>query len=104
MSFVVNAVWRARAGSEQIVADAVAHLVEESRREPGNLLYQPYHSPEEPGVFRFFEIYRDEEAFQAHGASEHFQRWGFGVAIPELEERTREFYTTLDVETGPSAG
>ncbi|NLA66053.1 MAG: antibiotic biosynthesis monooxygenase [Leucobacter sp.] len=96
MAFVVNAVWRAKPGSEAIVADAIANLVEASRAEPGNRYYQPYQSADEPGVFRFFEVYDDEDAFKAHGESEHFQKWGFGVAIPELEDRVREFFVTLD--------
>ncbi len=29
----------------------------------------------------FFEIYEDEEAYKAHGASEHFAKYGFGQAI-----------------------
>lgn len=96
MAFVVNAIWRAKAGKEAIVAEALANLVGPSREEPGNQFYQPYQSPDEPGVFRVFEIYDDEAAFKAHGESEHFQKWGFGVAIPELEDRQREFYVTLD--------
>lgn len=98
MPYAVNAVWRVKPGSEAIVAEALSHLVVASRQEPGNLFYQPYQSPEEPSVFRVFEIYQDEDAFRAHGESEHFQHWGFGVAIPELEAREREFYVTLDWE------
>lgn len=99
MAYVVNAVWRAKPGSEAVVADAVARLVEPSRQEPGNLIYQPYRAAGETGVFRFFEVYEDEAAFVAHGASAHFQQWGFGVAIPELKDRTREFYAADDVDS-----
>lgn len=95
MPFVVNAIWRAEPGKEEVVADALRELVEPSRAEPGNLLYQPYRSPDEPSVFRIFEMYADEAAFTAHAESDHFQRWGFGVAIPALAERTREFYETF---------
>lgn len=98
MAYVVNAIWRAKPGREEVVAGAIALLVEASRQEPGNLIYQPYRDPAEPTVFRFFEVYVDEDAFAAHGSSEHFQRWGFGVAIPELVDRTREFYVADDVD------
>lgn len=94
MAFVVNAVWRAKQGSESIVAEALEHLIEPSRAEPGNLYYQPYTSADEPGTFRIFEVYVDEAAFTAHGESEHFARWGHGQAIPELEDRGREFFQT----------
>lgn len=99
MAYVVNAVWKAKPGSERVVADAIAQLLQPSRQEPGNLIYQPFRAADEPGVFRFFEVYEDEAAFAAHGASAHFQHWGFGVAIPELEERTREFYDADDVDS-----
>lgn len=95
MAYVVNALWRAKPGRERVVAEAVANLIEPSRAEPGNLIYQPYSTPEEPGVFRIFEVYRDEEAFRAHGDSEHFARWGHGQAIPELIERSRTFHQTF---------
>lgn len=96
MAFVVQAVWRAKSGSEELVADALTQLTEPSRNEPGNRYYQPYYSKDLPGVFHIFEVYDDEAAFQAHGKSPHFQHWGHGVAIPLLDERIREFYSTLD--------
>ena len=40
--------------------------------------------------------YDDEDAYKAHGESEHFQTYGFGEAIPLLENRERVFYETLD--------
>ena len=43
-----------------------------------------------------FEIYDDEAAYKAHGESEHFQRLGFGLAVPLLENRERAFYQTID--------
>ena len=66
-----------------------------SRAEPGNRFYQAYQDPAEPGVFRLFEIYDDEEAYAAHGASDHFKEFGWGQAIPVLAKRERAFYTTI---------
>lgn len=95
MAFVVNAVWKAKPGEEKVVAEALTELIELSRAEPGNLLYQAYRSPDEPLVFRIFEVYETEEAFAAHGESDHFERLARGVAIPVLTERTREFFETF---------
>jgi quinol monooxygenase YgiN len=36
----------------------------------------------------------DEDAYKAHGESEHFKELRFGTATPLLE--SREFYVTLD--------
>jgi quinol monooxygenase YgiN len=48
-------------------------------------------------VFMIYEQYADEEAFKAHGASEHFQSIAVGELFPLMEgERERVFYETLD--------
>jgi len=46
-------------------------------------------------VFHLFEIYADEDAYAAHGASEHFAEFGHGQAIPVLAKRERAFYETI---------
>jgi quinol monooxygenase YgiN len=95
MAFVVVAKWTAKPGEEEAVAAAVQRLIEPSRAEPGNLLYQPHRDPANPRVFYFYEQYADEDGYKAHGESAHFQEIGFGDAIPRLEERHREFYETI---------
>lgn len=97
MPFVCSATWTAKEGQGDLVREALANLSPASRQEPGNLYYQAYQDPQEPLVFRIFEVYEDEAAFKAHGASEHFEKWALGQAIPALEARVRDFYTTLDV-------
>jgi quinol monooxygenase YgiN len=96
MAYVVRANWRAKEGSEAVVVDAIRKLTPISRQEPGNRFYQAYQDPSEPLVFRLFEIYDDEPSYQAHVASDHFKEFGFGQAIPELEDRERFFYETID--------
>jgi len=97
MGYVVRATWTAQPGSEHIVHQALAELAPPSRQEPGCRFYTAYQDPKEPLVFHLFEIYDDEAAYQAHGASEHFQRLAFGTAIPVLAGRERAFFETLDV-------
>ncbi len=95
MAYVVTAVWTAQPGQEDVVRDAIEKLTPISREEPGNRFYQAYQDPEEPTVFRLFEIYDDEDAYRAHGESAHFQEIGFGQAIPVLAGRERAFYETI---------
>jgi quinol monooxygenase YgiN len=80
-----------------VVFDALRRLAPPSREEPGCSFYQVYRDPAEPRVFHLFEIYDDEDAVAAHGASAHFQEWAVGQAIPALEKREREFFETVDV-------
>jgi quinol monooxygenase YgiN len=97
MGYVVNAVWTAEAGSEEVVLEAIRELAPASRAEPGNRLYQAYQDPGEPRVFRLFEVYEDEAAYHAHAESEHFRRLAVEHAIPRLESRERTFFRTIDV-------
>jgi quinol monooxygenase YgiN len=96
MAYVVSAVWTAKPGQEDLVRDAIRQLVPLSRAEPGCRFYQPHTDPAQPRVFRLFELYDDEAAYQAHASSEHFQRLALGQAIPELETRERAFYETFE--------
>jgi quinol monooxygenase YgiN len=95
MAYVVAATWTAEPGKEDVVLDAIQQLTPKSRAEEGNLLYQAYQDPAEPSVFHLFEIYVDEDAYAAHGASDHFAEFGHGQAIPVLAERERAFYVTI---------
>jgi quinol monooxygenase YgiN len=94
MAFVVLAKWIAAPGEEEAVAAAIDALIEPSRAEPGNLMYQPHRDPSDSRVFLLYEQYVDEAAYQAHGASEHFAQHGHGNAIPRLAARERSFYET----------
>lgn len=97
MGYVVTARWVAKEGEEDAVRAAIEQLIPASRAEPGCRFYQPNRDPENSRVFFFYEIYDDEAAYKAHGESEHFQRLGFGDAVPRLEGRERVFYETIDV-------
>ena len=96
MAYVVTAKWTAREGEEERVLESIKSLIAPSRAEPGCLYYQACRDPENPRVFFLFELYEDEAAYKSHGESEHFQRHGFGEAIPLLENRERWFYLTID--------
>jgi quinol monooxygenase YgiN len=95
MAYVVSATWTAQPGQEGAVLDAIEKLTPLSREEPGNRFYQAYQDPAEPGTFRLFEIYDDEDAYAAHGASDHFQQYALGQAIPLLAARERAFFQTI---------
>jgi quinol monooxygenase YgiN len=91
MTYVVCAKWTAQPGHEAEVRACIEALVEPSRAEPGTLTYVPHEDPDDPRVFFLYEEYADEAAYQAHGASPHFQELAVGRAIPLLESRERMF-------------
>ena len=98
MGYVVRATWTVQPGHEDEVLANVKALTPLSRNEPGCQFYQAYRDPEESSVIHLFEIYDDEAAYLAHGASAHFQDLGFEKSIPLLANRERGFFHTIDVD------
>jgi quinol monooxygenase YgiN len=95
MATVVNAVWTAIDGHEGTVAESLRSLAEATRNEPGNLVYEVYVDDAEPRVFRIFEQYVDDAAFQAHVDSPHFTEYGTLGGIRHLEGRERRTFRSL---------
>lgn len=97
MAFVCSATWTARPGQEGVVRDALTALGPASREEPGCQTYIVHQDPEQPSVFKIFEVYDDEDAFRKHGTYPHFEEHALGKAIPVLADRERVFTTVLDI-------
>jgi quinol monooxygenase YgiN len=57
-------------------------LVEATRNEPGCISYELFQSASDPSSFIFYEEYKDDSAFNAHGNSDHFKT--FAAGVPEL--------------------
>ena len=87
MTYVVIARWTAKPGNEEAVAASLEQLAPLSRRESGCMKYLVNRSLDEPKVFLLYEEYIDEDAYEAHAASEHFARHALGEGIPLLESR-----------------
>jgi quinol monooxygenase YgiN len=96
MAFVVAAIWKAKAGEEKRIREVIGIMTPLSRQEPGNLFYQAQVSTQDPTKFFLYEQYTDAAAYDAHKATEHFQRYVFGYAVDYLEAREVSTYETLD--------
>jgi len=83
----VFAKWQVKDGHLDAVLNLFADLVEQTRKEGGNLFYTVHQSNTEPHTFMLYEAYKDEAAVAAHRASEHFQAIALGQIIPVLENR-----------------
>jgi quinol monooxygenase YgiN len=97
MAYVVTAIWTAKEGQEDTIADVIEKMTPPSRQEPGCLFYQAHRSPDNPRVFFLYEQYVDPSGYEAHQATPHFKEHVQGVAIPNLESRERAFYETMDI-------
>ena len=87
----VIATLRVQSGKGEAFEAVFAELASQVRaNEDGNLAYQLCRSRDEADTYRVLEIYRDDEALEAHRASEHFRSAGpaLGALLdgrPEIE-------------------
>jgi len=59
----------------------IAEIVPNAQKEEGCISYNVYeNSIQQTPEFVFWEEYKDEEALQAHNASEHFKKFFAGAA------------------------
>ena len=97
MAYVVSALWRAKEGCEERVAEIVGELAGPSRAEPGCLFYQPHRAPEDPRLFYLYEQYADEAGYRRTWTPSTSRAWSRRRRSRELlEARERAFYVTLD--------
>jgi quinol monooxygenase YgiN len=79
------AVLTARPGKTDALRDLLGELIGPSRAEPGNLRYDLWVDPAQPGRFVLDELYADLAAVEAHHATRHFQI--YLARIADLAER-----------------
>ncbi|HLW54742.1 MAG TPA: putative quinol monooxygenase [Candidatus Angelobacter sp.] len=85
-----------KAGAEARCKDYLHALQENSRREPGCLMYLTHQSTENPRKFLIYEQYKDQAAMDAHRESAHFKQYVRGGLDTIVESRTRDFFQVLE--------
>lgn len=64
---------RAKPGMEDVVLQSLLAMVEATRREAGCLNYDLHVSPDDPGLFLFYENWESKAHLDAHAQSAHIQ-------------------------------
>jgi quinol monooxygenase YgiN len=96
MAYVLIVRMRAQEGNEERAVEVMSELADASRAEPGCEAYEPCRSVEDPRSFAIYERYLDQDAFEEHGQTEHFQRLAVGQLFPLMESpRERVFYESI---------
>jgi quinol monooxygenase YgiN len=75
----------AKEGKGDELVTAFEPLIDQVRNEPGTLLYVMNRAKDDPDKFWFAELYADEDALTAHGASEAMAKAG-PVMMPLIAE------------------
>ena len=85
-----------KAGSEEEVIPSLHKLQEETRREPGCIMYVGHQCTEDPRKFMFYEQYKDHAALEAHRNAPYFKEYVAGGLDTIMERRSRELYTVVE--------
>jgi quinol monooxygenase YgiN len=91
----ISAIWEAKAGEEDAVAEILAQLGAAARTEPGVRLFLVHRGATNPGQFLFYELFEDEAAFAAHQETPHFKSLVLEQGLPKLTRRERVQYSVL---------
>ena len=91
----VTALWEARDGEADTVADILARFAPQAQQEPGVRLFLVHRAVENPAHFLFYELFEDEAAFAAHQQTPHFKSLILGGGVPRLNRRERVQYRVL---------
>jgi quinol monooxygenase YgiN len=87
MPVTVVAKIKAKAGSEAEVEKAFREMIGNVRaKEPDTLVYTLHRSAQDPTVFVFYEVYKDQAALDAHGKTDHMKALGAKIG-PHLDGR-----------------
>jgi quinol monooxygenase YgiN len=71
-------------GNEPRVAEMMRELAAHVRREPGNVVFDPYVEEAHPNRYFVFEVYEDQAAFDAHISADYGAR--FNAELTDLIE------------------
>jgi quinol monooxygenase YgiN len=92
---LVVAQWEAKEGQADKVADILQRFLPEAQRDFGAKLFLIGRGKQNPAQFLFYELFRDEAAFEAHQASAYFNTYIAQQALPLLAKRERMQYALL---------
>ena len=71
----------------EVIHEALRDLTAASRKEPGCVSYIPHVLEDDPDTVVIYEQYVDQEARDAHGASDHFRKHAVGCLYQRMLER-----------------
>ncbi len=93
---VLAVTWMAKVGHEAEVAAIFEKLSEQSRKEPGVLMFQAHRHKTEPRRYFVYEQYKDDAALEAHRTTPHFLQYA-KKDLPKVGDRVEgQLYEPLN--------
>jgi quinol monooxygenase YgiN len=93
MAKALLAEFTVKPGAEDRVAEMVTELAGHVRQEPGNVTFAVYTKADDPRSYWIYEVYRDDDAFQAHLAAPY--GGPFNAELTDLIEEDGSVLTFL---------
>lgn len=93
ISFTVRMKFKAE--DREVIQKALRELTAASRKEPGCVSYIPHVLEDDPDTVLIYEQYVDQEAREAHAASDHFKKYVVGCLYQRMLERQVEMLKAL---------
>ena len=84
-----------KAGHENEVLVPFRKLQDETRREPGCIMYLVQRSREDSRRYLIYEQYKDQAALDTHRASPHFKEYATNGFYRFVEERQAELFDPI---------
>src|SRR5262249_10300392 len=92
---VLTVTWKAKLGQEAETERLFRLLADQSRKEPGCLMFQLHRHTERPGEFFLYEQYQDEAALEAHRNTTHFKELARGALLKVADRIDATLYQPL---------
>ncbi|HEX4202568.1 MAG TPA: putative quinol monooxygenase [Chthoniobacterales bacterium] len=80
---------------DQFVAETKENA-RNSRKESGVVRFDVIQQVDDANRFVLFELYRDEQAIEAHRGTAHYAKWRDAVPAFLVTERTRQIYRAIE--------
>jgi quinol monooxygenase YgiN len=87
MEKIILVKWKIKESETVRILKRLPELVEQSRKEKGNMTYSIYQAEKDFNDLILHEQYIDAAAAESHRQSEHYQRIVVGEIIPHLATR-----------------
>lgn len=93
----IFAKWQVKIGELKTVLELLPELIDESKKEEGNLFYRIYQDSTDPNTLILNESYKDMESIEFHKTSNHYKGIALNQIVPLLEKREVNLASQLDL-------
>ena len=94
--FIVHVHAHIKPESVESFKNATLANAQSSLKEPGVVRFDVIQQIDDASRFVFFELYRDEQAIEAHRGTSHYAKWRDAVPAFLVTERTRQIYRAIE--------